>query len=216
MNLSKKIKFYPPAEERINIISHAFGVIFGTIGLIALIIKATAYGNIWHIVSFSIFGSSLVILFAASTWYHSTKSINWRSHLRVVDHASIYIFIAGTYTPFALVTLHGIIGWTMFGIAWGIAIVGVTLKLFFTGRFSLISTLLYVFMGWMIVFAIKPLMANLPSEGLQWLVAGGLSYTIGAIFYSIKAIKFNHAIFHILVLLGSICHYISVYKYVLQ
>lgn len=215
MNTLQKVKFYSRAEERLNIISHAIGVVLGIIALVFLVIRAAQHGDAWHIVSFSIFGASLIILFAASTYYHSVKKPQLRSRLRVVDHAAIYILIAGTYTPFTLVTLNGAVGWTIFGVAWGMAVIGIILKLFFTGKYSIISTLLYVFMGWMIVFAIKPLINNLPTEGLYWLVAGGIAYTIGAVLYSIKAIKFNHAIFHILVLIGSACHFVTVYWYVL-
>jgi hemolysin III len=135
--------------------------------------------------------------------------------LRIIDHASIYVLIAGTYTPFALVTLNGATGWVIFGVAWGLALCGITLKLFFTGKYNLVSTLMYVFMGWIIVFAIKPLIVNLSSEGLFWLFCGGMAYTIGAILYSIKILRFNHAVFHVFVLAGSASHFVSVYFYVL-
>ena len=171
--------------------------------------------RVWHVVSFNIFGASLIVLYAASTFYHSAKKPELRRRLRVLDHASIYVLIAGTYTPFTLVTLNGQIGFTIFGTSWGLALTGIILKLFFTGKYKLISTLMYVFMGWIIVFAIKPLINNLSSDGLLWLVAGGMAYTIGAILYSIKKIKFNHAIFHILVLIGSVCHFVSVFLYIL-
>lgn len=215
MSQLKPAKYYSPAEERINILSHAFGVVFGVVALVLLVIRAAQNGNAWHIVSFSIFGASLIILFSASTIYHSTQNPARRSYLRVVDHASIYILIAGSYTPFTLVTLHGWVGWLIFGLTWGMAVIGITLKLFFTGRYSVLSTSMYVFMGWMIIFAIKPLMNNLPAVGLDWLVAGGVAYTLGAILYSIKKIPFNHAIFHVLVLVGSFCQFMTVYCYVL-
>jgi hemolysin III len=154
-------------------------------------------------------------LYAASTFYHSAKKSKLRNRLNIIDHASIYILIAGTYTPFTLVTLKGTIGWVIFGISWGLALTGIILKLFFTGKYNLMSTIMYVLMGWVIVFAIKPLINSLPLAGLLWLVAGGISYTIGAIIYGIKKIKFNHAIFHMFVLMGSFCHFMSVYFYVL-
>jgi len=132
-----------------------------------------------------------------------------------MDHASIYVLIAGTYTPFTLVTLNGVTGWILFGISWGLAVSGIILKLFFTGQYNVLSTLMYIFMGWIIVFAIKPLVNNLSVEGLFWLVTGGVAYTIGAILYGIKKIKFNHSIFHVFVLLGSSCHFIAIYFYVL-
>lgn len=214
MKPSKKAKYYPPAEERVNILSHVVGIVFSIVALVLLIIESYSNGNFWRLVSFTVFGLSLIILFSASTYYHSTKEPRRRSYLRVVDHAAIYILIAGTYTPFTLVTLHGWVGWWLFGLVWSMAVIGITLKLFFTGRYTIVSTLMYVFMGWVIIFAIKPLMQNLPTEGLNWLVAGGIAYTVGAILYAIKKIKFNHAIFHILVLVGSFCHFISIYYYV--
>jgi hemolysin III len=209
------IKYYSPIEEKINIISHAIGFILSIVALVLLVRHATQNGNVWHIVSFSIFGASLIILYAASTFYHSAKKSELRNRLNIIDHASIYVLIAGTYTPFTLVTLKGTIGWVIFGISWGLALTGIILKLFFTGKYNLMSTIMYVLMGWVIVFAIKPLINNLPLAGLLWLVAGGISYTIGAILYGIKKIKFNHAIFHMFVLMGSFCHFMSVYFYVL-
>ena len=138
-----------------------------------------------------------------------------RKRLKIFDHAAIYVLIAGTYTPFTLITLNGTIGWVIFGVSWGMALIGIILKFFFTGKYKSISTLMYILMGWMIVFAIKPLIDSLALEGLNWLIAGGVSYTIGAVLYSIEKIKFNHAIFHIIVLIGSFCHFISVFFYVL-
>ena len=211
----EKIKYYSPIEEKINIISHAIGFILSIVALVLLVRHAYLHGNVWHIVSFSIFGASLIILYAVSTFYHSAKKSELRNRLKIMDHASIYVLIAGTYTPFTLVTLKGTIGWVLFGISWGLALTGISLKLFFTGKYDLISTIMYVLMGWVIVFAIKPLINNLPLEGLLWLFAGGISYTIGAIIYSIKKIKFNHTIFHMFVLFGSFCHFMSVFFYVL-
>ena len=206
---------YSPIEEKININSHAIGFILSIVALVLLVAHASMHGDVWHIVSFSIFGTSLILLYAASTFYHSAKKPELRKRLKIIDHASIYVLVAGTYTPFTLVTLKGKIGWLIFGISWGLALTGIILKLFFTGKYNLISTSMYVFMGWVIVFAIKPLINNLPPEGFLWLLAGGISYTLGAILYSIKKIKFNHAIFHMFVLTGSFCHFISVYFYVL-
>ncbi len=185
------------------------------VATVLLVTRASSYGNAWHIVSVAIFGASLIALYAASTTYHSATRADLRARLRVIDHATIYILIAGTYTPFSLITLNGAVGWTIFAFSWGMAIIGIILKLFFTGRFNLVSTLMYVFMGWIIIFAVKPLIANLSPEGLFWLVAGGLSYTIGAIIYSIKKVPLNHAIFHLFVLGGSICHFVAVYFYIL-
>ena len=211
----EEIKYYSPIEEKINIISHAIGFILSIVALVLLVTHANLHGDVWHIVSFSIFGASLIILYAASTFYHNAKKPELRNRLKIIDHAAIYVLIAGSYTPFTLVTLQGTIGWVIFGTSWGLALTGIILKLFFTGKYNLISTLMYVFMGWVIVFAIKPLINNLPLEGLFWLFAGGMAYTIGAILYSIKKIKFNHAIFHVFVLMGSFSHFVSVFFYVL-
>ena len=206
---------YSPVEEKTNIVSHAIGLILSIVALLLMLIRASESGDTLHIVSAAIFGASLMALYAASTLYHSAKDPKVRSRLRINDHATIYILIAGTYTPFTLITLNGWVGWTIFGVSWGMAIAGVVLKLFFTGKYTVLSTLMYVLMGWIIIFAVKPLINNLSPEGLFWLVAGGVAYTTGAIIYSIKKIHFNHAIFHLFVLLGSFCHFISVYFYVL-
>jgi hemolysin III len=215
MKKDKELSHYSVAEERVNILSHALGFVLSIVALVLLVRHASINGDVWHVVSFSVFGVSLMILYAASTVYHSAKNIQFRKKMRIVDHASIYILIAGTYTPFTLVILSGFSGWMIFGITWGMAVVGVVLKLFYTGKYDAVSTLMYVFMGWIIVFAIEPLIDNLSSDGLFWLVAGGMAYTTGAILYSIKKIKFNHAIFHVFVLAGSFCHFVSVYFYIL-
>lgn len=206
---------YSPREELTNIISHAVGLLLSVVGLALMLMRAGGSGDVLRIVSAAIFGASLIALYAASTLYHSARDPKVRSRLRINDHATIYILIAGTYTPITLVTLQGWVGWTIFAVTWGMAVTGVVLKLFFTGRYHLLSTLMYVFMGWIIIFAIKPLMDNLPSAGLNWLLAGGIAYTVGAILYSISKIHFNHAIFHLFVMLGSFCHFVAVYSYVL-
>ncbi len=140
-------KYYSPLEEKINIISHAIGFSLSIVALVLLVTHATLHGDVWHIVSFSIFGSSLIILYAASTFYHSAKKSELRNRLNIIDHASIYVLIAGTYTPFTLVTLNGAIGWVIFGTSWGLALTGIILKLFFTGKYDLMSTIMYVLMG---------------------------------------------------------------------
>ncbi len=206
---------YSPLEERINVLSHAFGLALSVVALIFLVIKASLYGTAWHIVSAAIYGASMIVLYSASTFYHKAQRPVIRKRLRIFDHASIYVLIAGTYTPFTLVTLHGTTGWIIFGLSWGMALTGIILKIFFTGRYNLLSTLMYVFMGWLIVFVISPLMDRLAADGLRWLFAGGAAYTLGAVIYSIKKIKLNHAIFHLFVLLGSFCHFMAVYFYVL-
>ena len=214
MNKTETVKFYSPLEEKINILSHGVGGLLGVVALILLVMRANEFGGFWPMFSFCIFGVSLIVLYAASTIYHGAQEPRKRSRLRIMDHAAIYVLIAGTYTPFSLVTLQGPTGWAIFYTAWGIALAGIILKLFFTGRFNVLSTIMYVFMGWIIVFAIKPLINNLSSEGLVWLMAGGAAYTLGAMLYSIKKIPLNHAIFHMFVLIGSFCHFMAVYFYV--
>lgn len=206
---------YSIAEERANIYSHAFGIVVSVVALVLMIIKANEYGSFLDLVSVSIFGLSLIALYTSSTLYHSATNPVKRAHLRVIDHALIYVLIAGTYTPLTLVALGGKSGWIVFAVSWTMALTGIVLKLFFTGRFNALSTALYVLMGWIIVMVLEPLRVNLSGEGLSWLFAGGVAYTTGALLYSINHIKFNHAIFHFFVLLGSLCHFISVYFYVL-
>lgn len=207
--------YYSELEEKINVISHAIGLLLSITALALLVVRAGLYGNIWHIVSFSVYGLSLIVLYSASTFYHLSKTENIRKKLNIWDHSSIFILIAGTYTPYSLVSLNGVVGWTIFGVIWALAIAGVILKIFFIGRLEILSTIMYIAMGWLIVLAIKPLISALVMEGLVWLFAGGIFYTVGAIFFSIEKIKFNHAIFHIFVLAGSICHFISIYFYIL-
>ena len=206
---------YTRKEEIFNTISHGIGLLFSIPALVLLIVYASLYGNAWHIVSFSIYGSSLIILYTASTVYHAAKEPKLKHKLNVFDHSAIYILIAGTYTPFTLVTLNGAWGWSIFGIIWGLAIAGVISKLFFIGKFRTLSAIGYILMGWVIIIAIKPLLDNLATGGLWWLFAGGLSYSLGVIFYVQKKMPYAHGIFHIFVLLGSLFHFFSVFFYVL-
>ncbi|MGA8853390.1 MAG: hemolysin III family protein [Christiangramia sp.] len=215
MGRIKKPKYYPPKEEKLNILSHGIGFGLSILALILLIVKANKLGEEKHLVSFVIFGASMVLVYAASTFYHSAKTHRLRIRLNILDHAAIYILIAGTYTPYALVTLNGATGWTILWVVWGMALAGVILKLFFAGRYQLLSTIMYVAMGWLIIFAINPLIENLSTAGLWWLIGGGISYTIGAILFMQNKIPFNHAIFHIFVLLGTFAHFISIYFYIL-
>lgn len=208
-------KFYPQTEERINIASHALGLLLSVVGLPILLWQAARYGGAVHLISASVFGVSLIVLYASSTIYHSATDPDVRTRLRIVDHASIFILIAGTYTPFTLLTFDGATGWVIFAAVWSIALTGVVLKLFYTGHYRRTSTAMYLLSGWMIVFAIESLIANLPANGIAWLIAGGLSYTIGAVLYGIKAIPYNHALFHLFVLFGSASHYVAVLFYVL-
>ena len=214
MDKKTNIQFYSPTEEKLNIWSHAFGIFLSIIALVLLIIKAVQQDNIWMMISFPIFGVSLILLYLASTLYHASKEPQKRFKLKVFDHAAIYVLIAGSYTPFTLVSLNGETGWLIFSMVWVMAFTGIILKLFFTGKFKIVSTAMYVLMGWLIVFYFQDLTASLHEKGLFYLILGGVLYTIGAILYSIKKIKFNHAIFHFFVLAGSFCHFLSIYLYV--
>ncbi|PPZ92450.1 hemolysin D [Cloacibacterium normanense] len=214
MDKKTNIQFYSPTEEKLNIWSHAFGIFLSIIALVLLIIKAVQQDNIWMMISFPIFGVSLILLYLASTLYHASKEPQKRFKLKVFDHAAIYVLIAGSYTPFTLVSLNGETGWLIFSMVWVMAFTGIMLKLFFTGRFKIVSTAMYVLMGWLIVFYFQDLTASLHKKGVFYLILGGVLYTIGAILYSIKKIKFNHAIFHFFVLAGSFCHFLSIYLYV--
>jgi len=211
----ENIIYYDSKEENLNVISHAIGLVLSIIALILLVIYSSKYGSAKHIISFSIYGVSLIVLYAASTFYHNSKTSKLRQRLNIFDHASIYVLIAGTYTPFTMVILEGWVGWTIFGISWGLAFTGIILKLFYTGKYDRISTIAYVLIGWLIVFALKPLINNFPFNGLMWLLTGGILYTIGAVLYRIKSIKYNHFIFHVFVLLASISHFIAVFFYIL-
>jgi len=210
-----KLNTYSVNEERVNVISHGIGLLLSIIALFFLIYKSVKYGSDYHIFSAVVFGISLILLYTASTLYHNSTKEKLRKRLNVFDHASIFILIAGSYTPFLLISLRGTLGWRFFIFIWIVAFIGVVLKLFFFGKYSILSTIMYVLMGWVIVFVIKTLINSMGVNGVYWLFAGGILYTIGAIIYSINKIKMNHAIFHIFVLLGSISHFISIYFYVL-
>jgi len=213
--MKDKLTYYDSKEEQLNIITHGIGFVLSIVALVLLIVYASRYGNVWHITSFAIFGASLIVLYAASTFYHYAKNPDLRIKLNILDHAAIYVLIAGTYTPFCLVVLKGWVGWTIFGISWGLAVVGIIFKIFYFGRYDRISTIAYVLMGWVIIFAIKPLIDEFPTKGLLWLFGGGLAYSFGAFLYSRKNIRFNHALFHVFVLIGSFCHFMAVFFYVL-
>lgn len=202
-------------NEIANSVTHGIGAMLAIAGLVLLVVFAAIHGNAWHVVSVSIYGSTLVLLYLASTLYHSIQKPNLKYIFRIIDHSAIYLLIAGTYTPFMLVTLQGPRGWTMFGVIWGLALLGIAYKLFFINRHIVISTLFYLLMGWLIVFSIGDLFANLPLNGIILLGAGGLSYTFGMIFYAFKEKLLMHAIWHLFVLGGSICHFFAILFYVI-
>jgi len=206
---------YSFREELLNSLTHGAGVLLSVAALVLLIVYSTSYGTASHVVSCTIFGVTLILLYSASTLYHSFRKPQAKSILKIIDHSCIYLLIAGTYTPFLLVTLRGVLGWTMFGVIWFLAISGVLFKIFFVHRFKIVSTIAYVLMGWIMIFAIKPLVDSMPSGGIVWLIAGGLAYTLGVVFYAWKKLPFNHAIWHLFVLAGSICHFFAIVFYVL-
>ena len=205
---------YSRREETANQLTHAVGAGLGMVGLVLLVVAAHRHGDAWQVLSTAIFGAMLVLLYTASTLYHRFKAERTRHLLQKFDHAAIFLLIAGTYTPFVLVTLRGPWGWSLFGVVWGLAILGVTLKFWFAGRFRLVSTLIYLLMGWLVLIALKPLLAALPAGGMKLLVAGGLCYTGGAVFYLWKRLPYHHAIWHLFVLAGSACHWAAVFLYV--
>ena len=215
MSESQTIGQYSPMEEIFNRVTHGIGALVSIAGLVLLIIFSRMYGNLNHVISCTIFGISLVLLYTASTLYHSLKNPNLKHVFKILDHSCIYILIAGTYTPFLLVTLRGVVGWSIFAFVWSLTVIGILFKVFFVHRFKIISTIAYILMGWIIILAIKPLLQALPGGGLFWLVCGGLAYTLGTFFYAWEKIPFNHAIWHLFVLTGSACHFCAVMFYVI-
>ena len=202
---------YSESEERLNIWSHALGLFLSLLAFPFLIIKAFTYTGFWQVSSFIIYGLSLIVLYAASTFYHASVIPKNRRKLNIFDHAAIYALIAGSFTPFCIIALDSDLGWYLFVFVWIFALIGIILKLFFTGRFDKLSTAMYLLMGWQVVFFIKPLMKVLTNFGLNLLIIGGVFYTVGAMLYSIKKIPYNHAIFHLFVLLGSASHFFALY-----
>jgi hemolysin III len=196
-------------EELANTMTHGAGVLLSIAGGATLIVLAALRGDAWLIVGSAIFASALLLMYTSSTLYHAARSAVLRRRLKVLDHCAIYVLIAGTYTPFMLGTRGGW-GWSLFGVAWGLAAAGIAFKLFFTGRLRLLSTLIYVAMGWLVLVGIAPLARQLPPGTLTWLLAGGLAYTGGTLFYHWNRLRFGHAIWHVFVLGGSVCHAIAV------
>lgn len=198
------------SEEIANAVTHGIGALVSIGAGAVLITLAALTRDPWLIVGSSVFVASLVLLYTASTLYHAIPNPTARRWLQVVDHCAIYVLIAGTYTPFTLGALRGTWGWSLFGVIWGLAVTGVVFKLFFTGRFKIASTLIYIGMGWLIVVAAQPLLAAVDGATFGWLLAGGIAYTAGTIFYASRRIPFAHAIWHVFVLAGSGCHFAAV------
>ncbi|RWZ60776.1 hemolysin D [Halobacillus fulvus] len=202
-------------EEIANAITHGIGALLSIAMLVLLIVFASIQGNAWHIVSVSIYGATMLLLYVSSTLVHSFPEGKAKDLFEIFDHSAIYLFIAGTYTPILLVALRGTLGWTLFGIVWGMAILGVIFKVFFVKRFVVLSTLFYVLMGWLIVLAWGPLTAQVPGAGITYLVVGGVMYSIGSIFYVWRSFPFHHMVWHLFVLGGSILHFFSIFFYII-
>jgi hemolysin III len=207
---------YSLGEEIAHALTHGVGVLLAIVGLTVLVARAAMYGTAWHVVACSVFGATLVLMYAASTLFHSIPNALPRAKhvLRVVDHSMIYFLIAGTYTPFTLVTLHGAWGWSLFGVTWGLAAVGVVFKIFATGRYEKLSLVIYLAMGWCAIVAFKPIGMHLPTGGILLTLAGGLAYSGGVVFYVWERLRYHHAIWHLFVLAGSVLQYFAIFFYV--
>lgn len=207
---------YSLSEELLNSISHGVGAIFGIVATVLCLVKAANSGDPWRIVSSAIFGVTVLLLYLMSCLYHALKVNKAKRVFRVIDHCTIFLLIAGTYTPFTLVTLHGTIGWWLFGIVWGMAILGITLNAVNLKKFSRVSVACYLVMGWAILAAFQPLAEALAPGGISLLIWGGVAYTVGAILYGIGAkVKYFHSVFHFFCLAGTVLHFFAVYLYVL-
>jgi len=202
------------SEELANRLTHGVGLALSLAGLIALIVVAALHGGALSIVSCSVYGATLVCLYAASTAYHSVCAPQPKRVLKIIDHSCIYLLIAGTYTPFTLVVLRGGWGWTLFALVWGLALGGIVFKLWFVDRFPIASTIVYLLMGWLVLIALKPLITTLPTPALLWLLAGGLAYSAGVVFFAMPKLPYSHAVWHGFVLAGSTFHYVAILYYI--
>ncbi len=206
---------YTLSEELINSISHGIGAGLSVTALVLCIVQAAINGNAWGVVGASIYGASLVMLYCMSTLYHAITNKTARKVFRVFDHTSIFFLIAGTYTPITLVTLNGALGWTLFGIVWGAAVLGIVLNSINIEKFKKVSMVCYIGMGWAIIIGIKDIIALMPKNGFLFLLLGGIMYTVGIIFYAMKKFRYMHCVWHMFVLAGSILQFFSIYFYVL-
>ncbi|MFN8443447.1 MAG: hemolysin III family protein [Caldilineaceae bacterium] len=206
---------YSTGEEIANSITHGLGIVLSIAGLAVMAAFASLFGSVWHIVSCSIYGATQILLYTASTLYHSIPLPRAKAVLRHLDHSAIFIFIAGTYTPFTLVNLRGVWGWTIFAIVWAVALVGILLQGHLIRQKALITVLPYIAMGWIMIIGVKPMLNSVAPGGLALLAAGGLAYMLGCIFYVWRRIPYHHAIWHVFVLAGSAFHYFAVLFYVI-
>jgi hemolysin III len=197
-------------EEWLNALTHGIGAVVSLAAGAVLITLASIYGDRWAVIGASVYGASLLALYVASTLYHAVSHAPTKARLKIFDHCMIYVLIAGTYTPFTLTSLRGPLGWSLFGAIWTLALAGIAFKLYFTGRFRWLSTGIYIAMGWMVVIAIDPVMRFMPKSAFAWLMAGGIAYTAGTIFYMSRRLPYAHAIWHGFVIIGSVCHFAAV------
>ncbi|MDP4097574.1 hemolysin III family protein [Paenibacillus sp. P96] len=204
---------YSRREEVANAITHGIGVLLSIAALVLLIVTSATHGTAWHVVSFTVYGITMLLLYTNSTLLHMLKEGKAKDLFEILDHSCIYLFIAGTYTPFLLTAVRGTLGWSLFGVIWGIALFGVVFKAFFTKKFLFMSTLFYLAMGWLIVIVWNPLVAVIPHTGIVLLAAGGVLYTLGTVFYVWKAFPYHHAVWHVFVLGGSVLHFFAVLLY---
>lgn len=202
-------------EEVFNTVTCGIGLCLSIAALTVLVIFASIRGDVLKIISFSIYGTSLVGLFLFATLYHWIRSEKAKHVFEILDHCAIYILIAGTYTPFTLVTLKGAWGWSLFGVVWGLTVAGIVFKAFFVKKFKVFSVTIYLLMGWLVAIALQPLMKNLAIQGICWLAAGGIIFSLGVIFYVFKKLPFHHVIWHLFVIVGCACHFCSIFFYVL-
>ncbi len=212
----KKVRAYSLGEEIANSVIHGLGIALSVAALVILVAFAVLEHDPYKLASSIVYGITLILEYTASTLYHSFPQPKVKHLFKVFDHCGIYLLIAGTYTPFCLVTLRGDGGWLLFGIIWSLAVIGIALEAFWAYRPRWLSALIYLGMGWMVVLSIKPLIANLDPAGLWLLVAGGLAYTVGTVFYVMKSVKYMHAVWHVWVLAGSVCHFLAVLLYVIR
>jgi hemolysin III len=203
-------------EEIANSVTHGVGWLLSTAALVFLVAVAVAAGDAWRVTAASVYGATLVLLYATSTLYHALPGRRVKAVFQRLDHAAIYLLIAGTYTPFVLGPLRGVWGWSLFGVVWGLAALGVVLKSVFGARLGVLSTAVYLVMGWLVVIAATPLAQRVPSAGLRWLVAGGVLYTAGVIFFAWERLRYAHAVWHLFVLAGSAAHFCAVVNYALS
>ncbi len=206
---------YSIGEEIAHAVTHGIGALLSIAGLVVLVVFASLYGNAWHITSSSVYGATLILLYTASTLYHGIPQPAVKRVLRRLDHAAIFLLIAGTYTPFTLVNLRGGWGWTLFGLVWGFAILGVVLETALKRRIKWLSLTLYLGLGWLVLIAIGPLLDSVATGGLILLLAGGLCYSLGVVFYVWKRLAYHHAVWHLFVMAGSLLHFFSIFFYVL-